>query len=50
MKWKVIIEFLNDRYTRLNSTKIKNNRYRVYADTMVGGIVTISGEALIVVL
>ena len=30
--------------------KIKNNRYRVFANTMVDGIVSISGEALIVVL
>ena len=39
MKWKVIIEFLNDRYTRLNSTKIKNNRYRSMAYKKVHDIV-----------
>ena len=49
---KMILKKENLRHLMLIKSiqKIKNNRYRVYADTMVGGIVTISGEALIVVL
>ncbi len=39
MKWKVIIKFLNDRYTKLNLAKIKNNRYRSMAYKKVHDII-----------
>ena len=39
MKWKVIIKFLNERYIKLNSAKINNNRYRSMAYKKVHDIV-----------
>ena len=39
MKWKVIIKFLNERYIKLNSAKINNNRYRSMAYKKVHDII-----------
>ena len=49
---KMILKKENIRHLMLIKSiqKIKSNRYRVSADTIVDGIVSISGEALIVVL